>query len=328
MGFQCFSTPADAAQFKPISDKCCCPCFLLSGSGAYLSILGVAFTDKFIVQRLTDAIWVGEATPHEDGRLHHLARVFHALRLAIETLDKYYDQVSNDQSIPELILNEPHPRFFPYPTKFREYSPELKGKDRKWTNFKYVDLPRTGPTNITFIAEAENQSRMLVVKFVERYGVEAHVLLASEEMAPRLLYCGLLDGETDVRDGDDRAQGSIKTGGLYVGPIRMVVMDYIKGSTLNDKTHRPDDVLPEIKKAVKMLHDRQLVFGDLRPPNVMVASDNKVYLIDFDWSGKVNEARYPLHLSTTVKWPKESKKLELEPILIDHDLLMLERLFD
>lgn len=55
--------------------------------------------------------------------------------------------------------------------------------------------------------------------------------------------------------------------------------------------------------------------------------ETKVYLINFDWSRKVNEARYPLRLSTKVTWPKEPSKLELELILVEHNLFMLKNLF-
>lgn len=166
-----------------------------------------------------------------------------------------------------------------------------------------------------------------MIKFVERYGVEPHDILASEGMAPKLLYCGLLDGKTDVRNGESRARGSIGTGGLYVGPIRMVVMDYIEGTTLDETPpHPPEGTRTRIGQAIKTLHDRKFVFGDLRGPNVMI-SDTKVYLIDFDWSGKVGEACYPLQLSTRVKWPEDPEILELEPILPEHDLFMLDKLF-
>jgi tRNA A-37 threonylcarbamoyl transferase component Bud32 len=36
------------------------------------------------------------------------------------------------------------------------------------------------------------------------------------------------------------------------------------------------------------------VHGDLRDPNIIVCDDNgRVYLIDFDWSGKEGEVFYP-----------------------------------
>ena len=322
MVFECFDAPLTQPQFKPIFEKCCCPCFLLTGNGAYFSILGVVFTDKFVVQRLYTE-WVGEATPHEEIRLLHLAQVFYALRLAITDLEKYYEQVSKDQSIPPLLVDKPHPRFFPYPTRFIKYPPE--SNEPQWIDFECIDVPRIDSTNVSFIVEIKSSDRKLVIKFVERYGLEAHDLLAGEGMAPQLLYCGLLDGQTDVRSPESRVQGSTGARGLYNGPSRMVVMDYIEGTTMDKTPHPPSDTQAQIERALKVLHDRQLIFGDLRAPNVMI-SGNKVYLIDFDWAGKVNEAYYPLHLSRNVTWPGDPRELELEPILVEHDLFMFKQL--
>ena len=321
--FECFDTPLTQPQFKPIFEKCCCPSFLLTGNGAYFSILGVVFTDKFAVQRLTDAKWVGEATPHEEGRLRLLARVFYAFRLAIADLDSYYEQVSKDQSIPPLVVDKPHPRFFPYPTRFIEYSPAPN--EPQLIDFEYIDVPRIGPTNVSFIVKVKSSDRKLVIKFVERYGLEAHDLLASKGMAPRLLYCGPLDGQADVRSVGNRIQDTTEPGGLYDGTIRMVAMEYIKGSTMDKALLPPGDTPAQIEQALKALHDQQLVFGDLRAPNIMI-SGSYVYLIDFDWAGKVNEACYPLHLSEKVVWPRDPPELELKPILMEHDLFMLEQL--
>ena len=272
-------------------------------------------------------MWIGVATPQEEGRLYRLARVFYALRLAIAALDDYYDQISKDEQIPKLVDNEPHPRLFPYPTEFEEYTPNSSETAQSSPiRFKYINFPSTADTNVTFIAKVESQNRELVVKFVERYGVEAHDLLASKGMAPRLLYCGHPDGKHDVRSDESRAQGSIKTGGLYVGPIQMVIMEYIKGTTLDARKNPPKDTHAEIQLAIGILHESGFVFGDLRAPNIMISED-KPYLIDFDWSGREGEVRYPLHLSKNVDWPEEPLQLELKLILKDHDLIMLDKLF-
>ncbi|KAJ7447366.1 hypothetical protein B0H11DRAFT_1636574, partial [Mycena galericulata] len=44
--------------------------------------------------------------------------------------------------------------------------------------------------------------------------------------------------------------------------------------------------------AIDKLHAEKLVFGDLRPPNIIV-HNSSVHLVDFDWAGRVGEARYP-----------------------------------
>ena len=87
----------------------------------------------------------------------------------------------------------------------------------------------------------------------------------------------------------------------------------------------PKDIR-EKTEVIQKLHDAQLGFAGLRAPNVMVSGD-EVFLIDFDWAGKVNEARYPLNLSRSVKWPKEAKELEMEYILLDHGRFVLDKLF-
>jgi len=264
------------------------------------------------------------ATTHQQARLDHLARVFGSLRLAVAALDEYYGQVSRDSDIPALALNKPHPRFFPHPTRFKEYRAEADAEP-EWTEFEYIDIPRADPTNVTFVAKVKSLDRKLVIKFVEQYGVEAHQLLADAGMAPRLLYCGLLDGECDVRSAGSRTRVNT-TGGLYACPVDMVVMEYIEGNTVGEASVLQKDVREKTEKAIQKLHDAQLVFGDLRAVNVMISGD-KVFLIDFDWAGKVNEARYPLNLSRSVRWPKEAKELEMEYILMDHDRFMLDQLF-
>ena len=266
--------------------------------------------------------------------MYNLARVFASLRIAVEELDQYYDHVLQTPNIPALgpalASVEPHPRFFPYPTRFQEYHTEPGPKSEvadEYTEFEYIRPFGGAPTNVTFLAKVKSSDQNLVViKFVDRYGVEAHQLLADAGMAPRLLYCGLLDGENDVRNTGSHAKGRITGGGLYLGPMRMVVMDYIEGTTAAESASWPGSAREKVEEVVQKLHAAQLVFGDLRGPNIMF-SEGKALLIDFDWAGKVNEARYPRNLSRSVRWPEEAGELEMKPILMDHDRFMLEQLF-
>ena len=285
-------------------------------------------------------MWVGEASTQEDGRLYRLARTFTSLRLALAALDNYYDRILNDDSIPALEPDKPHPRLFPYPTKFQEYRVDAKSKtadakstttnaESTATEFEYIDAFRPDPTNVTFLAKVKSSGsdRKLVVKFVDRYGEGAHELLANAGMAPKLLYCGLLDGNNDVRNTRKSPRSSTETGGLYVGLPRMVVMEYIDGKTMDDLSFPlPDDGREQIKDAIQKLRDAKFVFGDLRRPNVMFSKD-KVFLIDFDWAGEKGKVRYPRNLSRRVKWPEEAEELEMKPIEYCHDIFMLDQLF-
>jgi len=255
----------------------------------------------------------------------------------VETLDEYYDKVFRATDVPALgpalASNQPHPRFFPYPTRFQEYRTEPGPKSKaaenatpEYTQFEYIRPLHAAPFNSTFLARDKSSGQKLVIKFVDRYGVDAHQLLADARMAPRLLYCGLLDGRDDVRNPGSRAMGSIKGGGLYIGPTRMVVMEYIEGNSEAKRASWPNDAREQVKEAVQRLHATQLVFGDLRGPNI-IFSEGRAFLIDFDWAGKVGEARYPRNLSRSLRWPAKAEELEMGPILMDHDWFMLDQLF-
>jgi hypothetical protein len=148
----------------------------------------------------------------------------------------------------------------------------------------------------------------VVVKFCEQYGEDAHRMLADAGLAPKLHYC------------------SEVVGGVY-----MVVMEQVDGrDSYIEFRHRdlPRTVLDDVKRALGNLHDAQLVYGDMRRPNVMVVKKTKSrkddgdgegeydddewrgLLIDFDWSGRVGVAKYPPTLNTCgeIKWTKGQRE--------------------
>ncbi|KAK0217128.1 hypothetical protein IW262DRAFT_1449540 [Armillaria fumosa] len=303
-----------------IRDKCRCPTFVLAGGGPYLSVLGVVWIDRFIVQRLTDIMWVGEATTYENAHLYRLSRIFTSLRDCLQTLHTFYDGIKDRPDL-ELIPDEPHPRYFPYPDSFHEF------ESRTETKFKYLDVLESDSTNVTFLAQTtSDEPRKLIVKFIDRYGVSAHACLAADNVAPRLFFCGLLNGIDDVRDVAG-AGGVTKCSGLYVGTLRMVIMEYIDGNSA--QTTPPDawptDAYTQIQAALVKLHSRGPVFGDLRQPNVVFTRNSKALLIDFDWSGEEDQVCYPKDLSRGVTWHRDAQGFQL--IKKEHDMAMLDMHF-
>ena len=138
--------------------------------------------------------------------------------------------------------------FFPYPTKFREHQTGT-GAETEFTKFEYTNVPNAVPTNVTVFAKVKSElsDREPVVRFVDRYGVEARELLVKEKMMSRLLYCGTLNGEHDAGSAEDRDAW-------------------------------PEDARKQVKRAINTLHRSGLMFGDPRPPNVLF-SGGKVFLI-------------------------------------------------
>ncbi|KAF8965900.1 hypothetical protein BDZ97DRAFT_1729574 [Flammula alnicola] len=325
---------------KGIRDKCCCPTLMLVGGGPWLGVLGGVFTDQIIVQRLTDLMWVGHSSTEEDGRVYRFARVVHALRESLLQLQSYYTDIGKTASFE---IGPRHSRYYPHPTSFTDENGQV-------VHFEYVKKLENDAACVVYqakISSPQVDSRDIVVKFVSRYGIEAHKFLASHHYAPRLRYCGPLPGQYVPAAGflpDSPAQS---LAGLSLGPLQMVVMDYV-----SECKGIPPDARQQLEVVLEKLHSAGYAFGDLRNQNVLFDRENKVKLIDFDWAGRYdmnirdnslpvdlqktigtdkehvkpvgNYVCYPLNLSRDIPWAEGVG--DLEPIRPQHDWVMLARL--
>ena len=253
-----------------------------------------------LVQRLTDFMWLGIDTAIHNFRCPPLSNVFFALRRSLERLGAYYDGVR-----PSTHATQGGFRFFPSITTYIEYGETVR--------FQYSGFLERSNACVTLRARTLRQPcKDIVVKFVDNYGLKAHKILAAKGLAPKLFYHGTPNFERD---------------GPSYGKYRMVVMEYIEGKTFlnaKDAVNR-EDVRNQIREALKLLHDDGLVFGDLRPPNVMITNDDKVKLVDFNWAGEDSQARYPYLISSQIAWAPGVKRYAV--MKKEHDLYMLEQLF-
>ncbi|CUA77656.1 hypothetical protein RSOLAG22IIIB_12743 [Rhizoctonia solani] len=303
-------------------DRCCCPTILIAIAGPWMCILGAVFLKRPIVQPLTDYLWVG-SNPSKPKEIRFVARVFDCVLQAQKQLKVYYTEIASQD--PRSL--DPSP--FPYPNHFI-------ADEGHQVDFKYLSaleplsldasshLKRSKSQQITldklvFLAELRNiePSTRVVIKFVESYNSEAHGLLAKEGLAPKLLY-------------DGTAHQSRRLGPDHY----MIVMEYVNGVDLgrSDDLTLPMCVGQDVERALSILHDADIVFGDLRSPNVMLVkgADDKITgakLIDFDWCAKHLEGRYPLDLNVNdnVTWADGVRPGEL--MKKEHDNVMKEYLF-
>ena len=261
-------------------------------------ILGAVITDGVIIQRLTDSVWVGLDSVLNESRIAHVARILYALRTSLEKLRRYYENLQ-PTSIPSVGT-----RYFPSITAYRD-GDEI-------VHFEYLGYLENDSSCTAIRARTCTEpSRDIVVKFVDRYGERAHQVLAEAGMAPKLFYC-----ESPQLDMEQPSYH----------PLRMVVMEYVNGSTLTaargkmnaETVERTRD---EIQRALRLLHTRGLVFGDLRPPNVMITEAKEVQLIDFDWAGECGQVKYPFLMSPSVDWPAGVKALDVIEFAHDNDML-------
>ncbi|KAM6502868.1 hypothetical protein JOM56_002845 [Amanita muscaria] len=344
-----------------LRDRCCCPTFIIAVGGPWLGLLGGVFTDKFIVQRLTELTWSGFSSTYEDKRLYRLARTFHSLGRCLNELREYYlglDQMTFKHSD---YYNYPPPlanrlgfenivkeRLFPYPLNFTEEDEHGQVQRRK---FSYIRPLETCAACVTYLAKIchdnndnnddDAPAEKIVVKFVAQYGEDVHRFLAEKGHAPKLRYLGpLLRKDGTCLQGPWSSSVPMHDGqwtfpGLHLNRLQMVVMDYVEACNPEDLPGQRE-YGKQIAEVLDKLHENGFVFGDLRPPNVIFAKDKKVKFIDFDWSGrykgssdglipdpKDNEMpHYPVGLSNTVMWP-DDVKMGLEVITPAHDRFML-----
>lgn len=81
-----------------------------------------------------------------------------------------------------------------------------------------------------------------------------------------------------------------------------------------------------ITSLIEELHNGGYVHGDLRDTNFVAGDDNRFMLLDFDWAGPVEEARYPMYVNRTDIHRPEGA-CDGKKILVKHDLEMLKYLF-
>ncbi|PCH39200.1 hypothetical protein WOLCODRAFT_167848 [Wolfiporia cocos MD-104 SS10] len=279
---------------KKLLNYCCCPSFTLAITGPTLQVSAVVLVDDMLVQELTLPLLLKDS-PLPPQHFLYIARVLNALKVCIPQLCSFYENL--EKPVPGSIGH-----LLPYFTSYKN----AEGQD---VRLKYVGRVRPKEENSRrALFEAEtNQKVKVVVKFIHQYGKRGDELLAKEGLAPALHYFTPLGG------------------GIYV-----IVMDFVTGDTIFEAKSESlsPDVLTDIERAVNLLHTNDLVFGDLRQPNVMVVKreDGKhgVMLIDFDWCGEHGEARYPIRLNREIDWHSEVVCGGI--VAEEHDAYMLSKI--
>ncbi|KAI0315148.1 hypothetical protein OF83DRAFT_1062639 [Amylostereum chailletii] len=297
--------------YSDIRNVSSCPCILISIQGPYICFFGAVFAHAFIVQPVTEYIFLGQAEKDLGERITFVAQVFHAVSKAVKSLKEEYGRLS-PSVVPFNEFRLPRPTYVNAATDLMCRLQTLTLHDL----FTFDGRSKHDHRRAMFFGYLGDKS--VVVKFCKKYGRDAHELLAGHGLAPQLhLVVEVLGGHV------------------------MVVMDYLpdarpanvlfrrvgptKGTAHMTALSKP--VLDNVQKAVHLLHDSGYVFGDLRMANIMVTDDEppRAMLVDFNWAGKEGEAVYPENLNVTgIKWASDVCRSGL--VKKEHDLYMLEQL--
>jgi hypothetical protein len=271
--------------------------FLVSNNGPVLTVSGAVFTDKFICQRLTpDALFlgprhttVGGRTPLDEGQ-QKVAQLIRALKKGLDNLKEFY------QTLEQPDLERKH---FPSAPQFHSYHDLVTGETCRLI-YRERLLPEY-PEKAVFKATAvgPNWEKDVVVKFTRRYGVDGHTKLAALSLAPPLRFCR-----------------RVETVGMLV-----VIMDYVNVDGM-EQGDLPEKWKNGLEEGLQVLHRSNLVFGDLRLPNLLLHNGG-IQFIDFDWCGEEGVARYPGDLCGH-GWHPDVKRNGL--MKKEHDIYMLQKL--
>jgi len=260
-------------------------------SGNRLTISIAVFTDAVYADELLSVkLLLG---PHGSNNVNHIARVFMAINESKDQLAVLYRGLLDSHptpSVPTPVTKALWPNPTPYPPDSTTQLPNLdficKVDRADGTRLFVVD--EDNERHALYLARMPTSNEDVLVKFSANYHEDAHRLLANAEppLAPALHFC------TRV-----------------IGDMYMVVMEYVpkaKGQSLfiaPPPQSALEDVREGIDRALDLLHEKDLVFGDLREPNVLYlpGDTGRVLLVDFDGVGQDGKDRYSACLNPETK---------------------------
>ncbi|KAJ7135412.1 hypothetical protein C8R43DRAFT_1020931 [Mycena crocata] len=244
-------------------DRSRLPTILVSQAGPQLDIAvaicaEVVLVDQLFSINLRDGINV-------DEQILTLARLATCLSNTSTDLGRYYNNLSLAPVSPTIASG------LHLPAPVSASAPHSLISDALGLSFLYKLSRVTGkPVNVddeidrnanarhtVFVAlgrgNAGIPSEEVIVKFTKQYNEIAHTMLHALGLAPRLYHHAAIRG------------------GLYMTVMEKVVgVTAFRWQSTNNATHLPSSVLTDVDTAIKTLHSADLVFGDLRLPNIMI----------------------------------------------------------
>ena len=263
--------------------------------------------------------------PHGSDNVFRVARVFMAIRECMERLRQLYRWLEGVPEQPPSRTEAQWPSPTVNPPESTKRFPKLeyiakvnradgtalsvinKDNERHAMYLAQMAVETSDQAGTSITAETPTESsvqpeastRTVLVKFAVKYNEDAHRLLAKKDppLAPELYFCAPV-----------------------IGDMHMVVMEYIpksRGQSVHTLSHRPPlpGALPElvereVSKALGFLHEKSLVFGDLREPNLLYLPEKggRVLLVDFDGVGRDEVDRYSACLNLRAGLSRNMKR--------------------
>lgn len=208
-----------------------------------------------------------------------------------------------------------------------------------WDPEAWTDAYQLGPTSthkLVYLATNQHEQQC-VVKFTQRYGVEAHKAWAAADLAPQLLEHQQLAGMWQQIVMEYLPPELPDASGWVTMRYLMQLREEQLKAAPQQLVLAPEMVPQLVQQAEQLLRDAHATtvsglpaaHGDARPDNIMICvKDGKVLklkLVDVDWGFAAGRVVYPALLNTKyIVWPEgvaPGKVLEQKH---DTDLLHLQ----
>ncbi|KAK1217271.1 hypothetical protein PQX77_020063 [Marasmius sp. AFHP31] len=279
------------------------PCILIIDIGPTFGFYGAVWNGQLVQVEPLAPIFDLTANPMDERARHAFASSLDAFMEGVSRIQAHYREIKHSTETSS-HLNTPTDhrarRSYPYMASYEIYGREsvVAFKSRLDENRLVFTVAHGGSDYI--------------VKFTQRYSKEVHQYLASLGFAPKLFQCKVLPG-----------------GWIAVLMERSKYTQVVELS----KDHT-ELVKRRVSEIVQMLHGQDLVHGDILATNLLVDEDSltrggdvKVHFVDFDWAGRVGEAKYPFGVNIYDMFMKRPTGVEGGGIITkEHDMAMVSRL--
>lgn len=280
---QCFRHLAVFARERSI-----CPSLLISVVGPYMSVSFAAHCQHVVIDPATPFMPL-LMLPHDVDTMMQVARMLKAIKNCAERLTVHY------RGLPALALSADELEQLRYP-----YKRSFVGSNGASCNYKYL---RQLGKRLVFEAEVTAVEAGAVVQ------VGAHILVKFTRT-----YCSATHRVCEALTPSAAPRLYAET--VMPGGWICVVMEFIADARhFVAKQGGPAAV--DLTRAVSALHESDFVHGDLREQNILVR-DDRVFILDFDWSGTVGQLTYPPFMNhVDVTWADDAGYLM--PLKKSHD---------
>ncbi|PVF96566.1 hypothetical protein CPB86DRAFT_708723 [Serendipita vermifera] len=270
------------------------PCLIIYYVGSLIGFAGVATGAKAQFEPLTPLFDLA-TNQHDTLALKAVARTLGAVRIALNSLRKYYSELKGLH--PSHAMDSP---IYPSRTYYTNGSN---------TRVEFDYKARLDEDKLLFRVLTREDGQERIVKFTQKYSKQAHEYSAAHGIAP-ILYA------------------VERIGGGWM----MIVMEYLNKDNytlLRDSSIPLENRSNIVANAVSILHQGGYVHGDIRDVNIMVRCDwnavdssSGIKLLDFDWAGLDGQAQYPANVNHEgIRRPQEA--IDGQHITKDHDITMV-----